>query len=98
MFGTFQTEKLFVNTTHFQCFRCSTCWFILLDYILSLPSDVLSPWLSLSFSQITDLDRRMSAIETFLNHLEQKVGSSYDLVNSLNVTSNFPNYHHDLYH
>ncbi|XP_026233094.1 melanophilin isoform X2 [Anabas testudineus] len=28
--------------------------------------------------QITDLDRRMSAIETFLNHLEQKVSSSYD--------------------
>ncbi|XP_034740825.1 melanophilin isoform X3 [Etheostoma cragini] len=28
--------------------------------------------------QIPDLDRRMSAIETFLNHLEQKVTSTYD--------------------
>ncbi|XP_042350346.1 melanophilin isoform X2 [Plectropomus leopardus] len=29
-------------------------------------------------SQITDLNRRMSAIETLLNHLEQKVTSTYD--------------------
>ncbi|XP_028993490.1 melanophilin isoform X2 [Betta splendens] len=29
-------------------------------------------------SQITDLDRRMSAIETFLNHMEQKVSSTYN--------------------
>ncbi|TMS06328.1 Melanophilin [Larimichthys crocea] len=31
--------------------------------------------------QITDLNRRMSAIETLLNHLEQKVTSTYDQTN-----------------
>ncbi|XP_045909041.1 melanophilin isoform X3 [Micropterus dolomieu] len=40
--------------------------------------------------QITDLNRRMSAIETFLNHLEEKVTSTYDQTNQDPLTPNSP--------
>ncbi|XP_078030407.1 melanophilin isoform X2 [Epinephelus lanceolatus] len=38
--------------------------------------------------QITDLNRRMSAIETLLNHLEQKVTSTYDETSQAPLTPN----------
>ncbi|XP_044073615.1 melanophilin isoform X3 [Siniperca chuatsi] len=38
--------------------------------------------------QITDLNRRMSAVETLLNHLEQKVTSTYDQTNQAPLTPN----------
>ncbi|KAI3355915.1 hypothetical protein L3Q82_004463 [Scortum barcoo] len=38
--------------------------------------------------QITDLNRRMSAIETLLNHLEQKVTSTYEQTNQAPPTPN----------
>ncbi|XP_070770867.1 melanophilin isoform X2 [Enoplosus armatus] len=38
--------------------------------------------------QITDLNTRMSAIETFLNHLEQKVTSTYDQTSQAPPTPN----------
>ncbi|KAM6979346.1 melanophilin [Tautogolabrus adspersus] len=38
--------------------------------------------------QITDMNRRMSAIETLLNHLEQKVTSTYDQTSQPPLTPN----------
>lgn len=42
--------------------------------------------------QINDLNRRVSAIENFLNHLEQKVASPYDQVNPGSDTDLQPNF------
>lgn len=41
------------------------------------------------FLQVTDLNRRMSAIEALLNRLEQKVTPTYDQVKPLKKTTFF---------
>lgn len=76
------------------CGKSTSKWFIRVSLTqmkldLWFGSFVLLRTLSLVFSasilfvfpQINDLNRRVSALENFLNHLEQKVVSPYDQVN-----------------
>lgn len=55
--------------------------------------------LLLVFLQINELNRRVSAIENLLNHLEQNVISTYDQVNPSKHTTQLPiNHPHHLHH
>lgn len=83
-----------------SCLCCLTKLFTFLNTFSRLCFWFLSYLcLLLVFLQISDLNRRVSAIENLLNHLEQNVISTYDQVNPSNHTTQLPNNHpHHLHH